>query len=500
MFSLLPTLLAATCAPAAAAENSGVGSVAANLDDQVVAVAHFDLTRVDLDVLFANISALTAAPAREVAKDDIGQWLREMEKAGGGEFYAVFSLADLPGPPYLLIPARKGADVEALRHLLTGPQAKSRMEVCERVGDVLFAGSKSARDRLRAPKTAPRPDLASAFSAAGDRAIQVALLTSPDARRAIEDTLPQLPAELGGGPVTILTRGLRWAALGADLTPKLSLRVTVQSQDAEAARRLADWLQTTMKRIGDHPEVRQVWHNFDELAAKIRPEVKGDRLTLAVDEPTLRAFIEPTAPRVRAASDRNQSANNLKQIGLALHNFHDVHKAFPPSAIYGKDGKALLSWRVAVLPYLDQDNLYKQFKLDEPWDSENNKKLVAQMPAVYRSAKSLAAGKTTYLGVTGKDAMFRGEKPVSIREVTDGTSNTIFVVDADDAKSVPWTKPEEFAYDPAQPTAGLGGRYDGMFVSLFVDGSVRFISSKINGKTLTALFTRNGGEAIGEIP
>src|SRR4029077_9290448 len=104
---------------------------------------------------------------------------------------------------------------------------------------------------------------------------------------------------------------------------------------------------------------------------------------------------------------RMQSTNNIKQIMLAFHNYHDTMKGMPAHAIYSKDGKkALLSWRVAILPYIEQNNLYMQFKLDEPWDSDHNKKLIATMPRIYMplgmgKKDKMEDGKTYYVVFTG---------------------------------------------------------------------------------------------------
>jgi RNA polymerase sigma factor (sigma-70 family) len=195
--------------------------------------------------------------------------------------------------------------------------------------------------------------------------------------------------------------------------------------------------------------------------------------------------------KLKNAAARQVSTNNIKQMVLAMHNYLEQNKEFPAAAIVDKNGKPLLSWRVAILPYIDQDALYKEFKLDEPWDSETNKKAMAQMPRVYGEKGT----KTHYRVFTGKGTMFEGTKGVKISDVTDGTSNTAMIFEAADA--VEWTKPEEFEYDAKTPLPKLGGvPYENGFLVGFADGSVRFISTKAKEATIRAIITRNGGEVI----
>ena len=237
----------------------------------------------------------------------------------------------------------------------------------------------------------------------------------------------------------------------------------------------------------------------DKLLPQLTPTVAEDRLTLTLGEKELVAVLQPLLTHSRGAAVRAQSMNSLQQLGVALHNYHDDHKTFPPAASRDKQGKPLLSWRVHLLPYLEQDALYKEFHLDEPWDSEHNKKLIARMPAVFRgpNRKLTEEGKTPFLAPVGAVTVFTGgPKGIRITDITDGTSNTILLVEADDEHAVIWTKPDDIKYDPKQPQAGLAEHKPGGYVFLFADGSVHLVPSTIDRKMLHALFTRAGGEVV----
>ncbi len=204
----------------------------------------------------------------------------------------------------------------------------------------------------------------------------------------------------------------------------------------------------------------------------------------------------PSDDPVTAARRRAQSQNNLKHIGLALHNYHDVYKALPSPAIYSRDGKALLSWRVAVLPYLDEGNLFRQFKLDEAWDSAHNKKLLDAMPKVYAPVVPTKEKNVTYYqAFVGKSAAFEPRKTMRLpANFPDGASDTIIVVEA--GEPAPWTKPEDLPFVPDQALPKLGGLFKGHFHALFVDGSVHLISKNADAAALRTAITRDGGEVV----
>jgi hypothetical protein len=200
---------------------------------------------------------------------------------------------------------------------------------------------------------------------------------------------------------------------------------------------------------------------------------------------------------------RIQSVANLRQIGLALHNYHSVNNQFPPAAVSSKEGKPLLSWRVALLPFLDEAVLYSEFHLNEPWDSEHNKKLIERMPAFYRSlsAQVKQPNKTTYLAPVGQGLMFtKDEDGTKISSVTDGLSNTILVVQADDEHAVAWTSPQDLAVDLKKPAAGLVNYPAAGHLVLFADGATASLRAGLPDATAAALFTRNGSELVNLSP
>jgi Protein of unknown function (DUF1559) len=188
--------------------------------------------------------------------------------------------------------------------------------------------------------------------------------------------------------------------------------------------------------------------------------------------------------------------DQLKEIGLALHNYHDCFKGFPAAAICDKNGKPLLSWRVALLPFLEEDNLYREFKLDEPWDSKHNKALLKKIPKVYAppGLKTKNPFSTFYRPFVGKGAAFEPNQRLRYGNFQDGLSNTLMVMEA--GQAVPWTKPDDLPYDPKKPLPKLGGMCKDGFHALFGDGSVQFFKKKIDPKILHALITRDGGEVI----
>jgi hypothetical protein len=249
--------------------------------------------------------------------------------------------------------------------------------------------------------------------------------------------------------------------------------------------------------------------------------------TVDADEAaTLANFLLPAISKARDAARRAQSTNNLKQLALAMYNYHDVNQSFPPAVLYGPDGKTPYSWRVALLPYLDQAALFQQYRQNEPWDSPANRQVLLKMPAVFRDPNdSPDSIVSSYYAITGPSTIFFGDRGARVMpasalrtfpnpEITDGTSNTLMLVEA--KRDIPWTKPEDIPYTahlPADaadapignipyaknaPLPKFGGHYAGGFLAAIADGRVQFISNDLDPAILRAAITRDGGEPIGD--
>ncbi|MCH7990011.1 MAG: DUF1559 domain-containing protein [Planctomycetes bacterium] len=528
-FPLLALLICSTAESVRAADEfdpkARAATISPYLTEEAVAVGRLDLSRVNLDAILKQVVEIVNPPKPKQAdmleaNKKTEELLVKLKEAGVNEIYAVVNLSIDPSRlAYLIVPVKQGGDHRAVAGILFGgdPQgptsyeeAKSRNfrgpqshEICAKLGNTVFCGSKSILEQLKDNTPQSRPELEKAFAAAGDTTAQFVVVLTSDSRRVIREMLPKLPPELGGASGETLMDALQWAAVGINSPPNLSVNLVIQSKDQHSAQALQNLLKAVYRLLGQRPDVKREFPMYEQIAEVLIPKVEGNRLLLSLTKENqgvnkLVTLVSQPLDSAREEARRAKCKNNLKQFGIAMHNFHDVYRSFPPSASYDKKGKKLLSWRVYVLPYLDANDLYKQFHLDEPWDSDHNKTLIEKMPDVFAcpSAKLSKKGMTTYLAPLGKKTIFSGKIGVPISDITDGTSNTFMIVDADPEHAVVWTKPDDLEIDLEKPLQGLAGQHVNGFWSLFCDGSVRFVPKSIDLKTLRALFTRSGRDVV----
>ncbi|WP_417392203.1 DUF1559 domain-containing protein [Gimesia sp.] len=188
--------------------------------------------------------------------------------------------------------------------------------------------------------------------------------------------------------------------------------------------------------------------------------------------------------------------DKMKKIGLAFHNYHDSFIRFPPADAHLVDGKPLLSWRVHLLPFLGQKELYQRFNLQEPWDSPHNSALLNEMPDIYHTEGVNQAGYTSIMTFSGEGTPFTGGKGPQMRKFTDGTGNVILCVQAGPDTAVPWTQPVDLPFNQANPVSVLGQTSRGAFLCIMADGSIRKIPPSISPQTLKYAIQHNDGNSV----
>jgi hypothetical protein len=193
-------------------------------------------------------------------------------------------------------------------------------------------------------------------------------------------------------------------------------------------------------------------------------------------------------------TDQSKCLKALTQITLAMHKFQDAKNVLPHD-ILDKNGKPLLSWRVAILPYLGQEAIYNQFELAEPWDSVHNKQVLAKMPEIYRLAfQPKGDTRTHYLVFAGSGTPFEQGKKLSIAAIPDGTSNTLGCVVSGPA--VEWTKPADLPFNRDKFAPKLDIPYKNAFFVAFMDSYSRSFSPAIDLQILKLLVDMEDGQPV----
>jgi hypothetical protein len=339
------------------------------------------------------------------------------------------------------------------------------------------------------------------------------------ASKSFQSAKPLLPANAGQFSALVQSQAAL-VTIDIDDDLKLLVQATLPSAElaAKARKEFQDLIQQGRTAVGfaklqAPPEFKEAANAsftlVDSMLRSARVEQTGERaqVSLQTEKGTFTEQIKvlvPAVQSVRNAAQKQIDMNNLHQLALAMHNYAIGSQCLPSAAICSADGKPLLSWRVAMLPFLEQNDLYSQFHLNEAWDSPHNMTLLEKMPSVFASPNGVGdkQGATRYRVFTGDQAAFpllsrkkgmAGAFGRPFTEFTDGTSNTALIFET--AEPVEWTKPEDMPYDPKGKLPKMGGTANG-FHAAFADGSVRLLPRSLDEKTLRAIITPAGGEIV----
>lgn len=503
------------------------------LTDDVVAVAYVDLRAVDLEAMLelAEKSGWLYPEDMQNLQEQARQiqsTLDDLAGLGLERIYATFRMSDVQyTAPVFVLPVANGGDPEklqnALRDLPGMPFAWERTEresiLLGALSEYTMQGANSDKQigqvALAARNTQPKQELLDALDTLGNGDAGLAIVGDSDSRRVIREMMPALPAPFQAIDGKFVADELAWGGISAKLPPSLHAALEIQAYSKQSAELVQDNL---TKAIGmgqmliaqgakDNPD--QGFEKVAEALGKLRPRVDERRVVFSLGNSPeeFASLVDLIAQPVRAARKaayRSQRMNNFKQIMLAVHNHASARKESIPTDILSDKGKPLLSWRVVALDYTEEQALYRQFHLDEPWDSEHNLKLAKQIPALYRDPDPAIVRElkepwyTTFLGVAGPGTVFDGSGDMTFKNITDGTSNTVFLVEVTPEQAVPWTKPADWEVDFEKPFDGVERKDRQGFVCGFCDGSARYIATDHPGekKNWPKQLTIAGGELI----
>ncbi len=333
----------------------------------------------------------------------------------------------------------------------------------------------------------------------------------------------KLPAPFDAAPYDGIKKvpvNIDEAIVKLNVSPLLSIKADMRAKDEDAAIATDTFLANVIDKIFEtvdemmvEPEGEQdrgaavaasaIQALLGDLKSILKHSRDGVNLNVSYGGKTVQNQLTVVGPtfmqQIRAAnlaSQVAQSQEKLIAIAAALIDSAATKGTYPAPAIYGPDGKPLLSWRVQILPLLGQQALYEQFHLDEPWDSDHNKKLIDHMPQIYRTPGHKFDGKTQYVLPTGVGTIFEGKDGMKPDDVTDGKQKTILAVELFDGRGVEWTRPDDLKFDRADPGINLTHLAKPKFVAVFADGVARNIDAKKNAAIMVGLFSPAGGEEI----
>ncbi len=460
--------------------NNPLAPIANYLDASDMLVGWFDIQAASPEAIEAVLSIVRGQPSTADDLSFLTTLHQTMTTHGVQRAYVAIDPVTGHGGPMFLFPAKDANGLnDALSKLAAGSEIVTRVDQ-----SVVLLGDKDRLDRA-----AKRPHAASAklMDAAENVEGPHGMVFSPNA--VLRDGIAAWSSVVGEGErdvqaVVESLAGLR-AVTGSFRVPLDRVRLDATFESAEQAQKLLPvWREKLQPMVGDASLVDQLKRKDRQLILETQsPGQSSVAFNFVVG-----SFLGPRQASVET--------NNLKQIGLALLSFESVHGQFPPQSLVDANGRKLLSWRVLILPHLGKEgeSLYKEFRLNEPWDSDHNRALLQKMPSVFGRQGT----RTVFQSPLTSDSIFgRPGSPAKFADITDGTSITLLLVRVPDSEAVEWTRPDDWVV-PAEDPLALFRAAGKSFLGARADGSVQAFKSSMDEKTFRALISRDGGELIEE--
>lgn len=473
VWSILALSFACLLSAPVRAEATDVATVLPFVDEQTLAVLRVEPDELPGEVReqLSRLSGFLPAGLYEPVR-------RALKVPRVTEAYVIATLADARDDYAFVVLDRPDDWTEADTEQLSG-ETPASVEVTP---EAIVIATPPALERLKSVPPSPNRDLVrAAFTESAGAPLQFALALNRDQRRVVGELWqPLLDRHF---PIDAkLLADLQWAVVSVSNPEQWLFQLTAETAGGRSADQMWTAIQQDLPGVLEQESLQRQESPPGRLRARMEVSAEwGNR--------TLETWVKQAAVR--------RAKFKMRRLGLAMHNHHSAYGRLPPAAVKDADGRPLLSWRVKLLPFLGHDELelYRQFHLDEPWDSPHNRPLAAQMPDVFRlDPTSPHTERSTVVAPVGEAMMFHSDEP-KFKDVIDGLSNTIMLVEVPEAEAEIWTKPGGKTIDPDKPAEGLGGHFgDNNVLVLFGDGSVKLLDLTKHRDQLHGMFTRNAGE------
>jgi hypothetical protein len=504
----------------AIAQDSARSGLKDFLTKDVIGIAYIDIANMDLNASMELMGDLGFDGTLNFQR--MKEQLPEIEKdiaalkdAGFAQGYALLRTSDFQARgTSFVFPLKENADAANANKVLVRILEKYRggqpqnFQTGSRDG-AIFAAATSQFERLKNGKDeSSDKDLSDMWQAVGNGSAGLFVFGDEDSRRVVGELMPPLPEPFAKLNSELIAEQTKWIGISAKLDQKPTLNIEIEANNDEAATAWQELIENGLKIAKFAPQVRDVIPKSEIkfVFNAIAPKRNGSRVSMSASKLTedldrLAKILAPQVKAVRKSAVRVQKMNSVRQHILAMLNYEEANRHFPTQYSVDDDGKPLLSWRVHVLPFLDQKELYDQFKLEEPWDSEHNVKLVKKMPQIFwdmrgEALESNRKGLTIFQVPAGEGLVFDAANKTGFGDLTDGSSNTISIVAMPEEKAVLWTKPVDWQLDREEPWKGL--KVDGIesVVVSLCDGSIHNLPLSMKAEELMKFIDPKDGNVV----
>ena len=453
------------------------------LESSSMLLADIDLEKIDVDATAKWVSELIGTTTSGDDAKTLQGFIDSLK--GGGVSHVYISAASrslIDGGPVVIVPCQNPAVVNGLATVAI-QQAPDPSSQKVHVGDkVVVAGAARAIDRIVAREGFNRPDLILPLKSA-ERLDHALVISLPGEAR--EELAALWPEHLALAPLPTpisprqIVSDVQRVVVSLRLPPEPEMKVRIETIDASAAERITDLIDNVLSLAG-------------ELKSMIEVNVDVANVNLHATPETFFRLASTIAAPARARATQMQKSNDMKQVMLAFHNYHSSEKHLPPRAFTDSQGRPLLSWRVAILPYLEQAAMYRAVKLDQPWDSEDNRMISSTLIPTYGGDRSMGSKTTIRAPVFPGSAWDGNGPPKTFRDIHDGLSNTIAIIDAPASAAIEWANPQPWEISVDDPMSDIFGDRQTVMVGMFDGAVITLARETMTNEKLKAMLTISG--------